>query len=169
MWSNDHSTSTAVLLKLWKPSCKSTVSMEALGRAAREEEPPVDSGGAAAAILSQERSHLACMYRCFLHGPICILFSFMLFFAAEHRILIRLCSLSTFPTKTSGIPPMSCLYSSLALATSNSARKFNSIITLISAFFELELTTSRKVCSPDGISGELLHLDLQTALLKPAF
>ena len=37
-------------------------------------------------LLSHGPSHLACMYVCFLHGPICILFSFVHFLAAIHRI-----------------------------------------------------------------------------------
>ncbi|GMP72433.1 hypothetical protein CsSME_00030477 [Camellia sinensis var. sinensis] len=91
----------------------------------------VDKGGVHV-VLSHVPSHFACIYLYFLHGPMCILFSFMHFLAAQHKTLIKLCSLSTFPTNTSGSFLMSLLYSSLALATSNSARKFSSIITLIS-------------------------------------
>lgn len=146
IWQN-HTTSTAVLQCIGSFSIKSTVNMEAFGFGNRPASPEgkleVD------VLLSHVLSHLACMYRCFLHGPICIFFSFMHFLAATHKILIRVCNLSTFPTNTSGSLRTSRLYSSLDLAISNSARKFTSMITLTSPFLWFELSiTSKKVCSP---------------------
>ena len=139
-------TSTAVRCKPGMLSNKSTVSMEALGRAGRLEH-AVDKG-AEDVVRSQVFSHLACMYLCFLHGPKCIFLSFMHLLAAEHKILIKDNNLSILPTNTSGSLLISWLYSSLALAISNSARKLNSMITL-APFLEFELSiTSRKVCSP---------------------
>uniref|UniRef100_A0A7C9E631 Uncharacterized protein n=1 Tax=Opuntia streptacantha TaxID=393608 RepID=A0A7C9E631_OPUST len=141
------------------------VSIEALGRLLASWE-NFRSNEALASNLSHVLNHFACMYFCFLHGAICIFLSFMHFLAAVHKILTRARSRSTFPTKTSGNRLINLLYSSLALAISNSALKFNSIITLISPFFGFELSiTSTYVCSPAGISGVLLHLDLQIAQL----
>lgn len=140
-------------------SRRSTVSMEAcfgFGNRPAELIPIDKSVVDMAIILSHGPSHLACMYFCFLHGPICIFFSFMHFLAAKHNILIRPCSLSTFPTNTSGSLWTSLLYSWLALAISNSALKLSSIITLTSPDLldddgddDLEFsTTSKNVCSP---------------------
>lgn len=136
--------------------------MEAFGFGNRPESP--DSKLDVDVLLTHVLSHLACMYLCFLHGPMCIFFSFMHFLAAIHKILTRVCNLSTFPTNTSGSLRISRLYSSLALAISNSARKFSSIITLTSPFLALELwTTSKKVCSPaEIIDFEALILSLDT-------
>ena len=104
----------------------------------------------AGAVLSHVPNHLACMYLCFLHGPMCIFFSFMHFLAAWHSILIKAFSLSDFPMNTSGNRLTNRLYSALALAISNSARKFNSITTLTSPFLALDLsTTSIYECSPE--------------------
>jgi hypothetical protein len=146
----NHTTSTAVIKRNpAKDSTKSKVSMEALGFGSRSENP---IGNFSGVILSHVPSHLACMYLCFLHGPKCIFFSFMHFFAAQHKILIRLRNLSDFPTNISGNRLINLLYSSLALAISNSARKFNSINTLTSPFFGFDLSkTSKKVCSPEKL------------------
>jgi len=122
--------------------------MDAFGLGNRPEA-PIEKGGMDVDLSHVVRSHFACMYLCFLHGPKCIFFSFMHFFAAKHKIFTTEFNLSTFPTNTSGNLWTSWLYSSLALAISNSARKFNSIITLTSPLLELELSiTSMKVCSP---------------------
>lgn len=124
-----------------KVSNKSKVNMEALGLIVRTVS--LTGNGGAGADLSQLPSHLACMYLCLLHGPKCIFFSFMQVFAAEHRIFIRVRNLSALPTKTSGNRLMSRLYSSLARAISNSARKFSSITTLASFLLFDFSTTSR--------------------------
>lgn len=141
-----YTTSTAVRCKPGMFSNKSTVSMEALGRAGRLEY-AVDKG-TENIVRSQVLSHLACMYLCFRHGPKCIFFSFMHILAAEHKILIKDNNLSILPTNTSGSLLTSWLYSSLALAISNSARKLNSIITLTSFLAFVLSITSKKVCSP---------------------
>lgn len=123
--------------------------MDSFGFGRNRPEFPTDKSGVDVVLL-QGLSHLACMYFCFLHGPMCIFFSFMHFFAAEHKILIRFCSLSTLPTNTSGSRFTRLLYSLLALAISNSALKLSSIITLTSPFLGFELsTTSINVCSPE--------------------
>lgn len=101
-------------------------------------------------FFSQVPSHLACMYLCFLQGPMCIFLSFIHFLAAVHNIFINDFSLSVFPTYTSGKIPMSRLYSSLPLAISNSALKDSSITTRISPFFDPDFSTiSRYSCSPN--------------------
>lgn len=146
----NHTTSTAVPKRNpAKFSSKSKVNMEALGFCSRSEKP---TGSFSGVILSHVLSHLACMYLCFLHGPKCIFFSFMHFLAAQHKILIRLRNLSDLPTNISGNRLINRLYSLLALAISNSARKFNSITTLTSPFFGFDLSkTSKKVCSPEKL------------------
>lgn len=138
----DQTTSTAVLqCKPGKDSSKSKVSIDALGFGWRYENA---KGIVVGFILSHVPSHLACMYLCFLHGPKCIFFSFMHFLAAEHKILIRAPNLSDFPMNTSGSRLINWLYSSLALAISNSARKFNSITTLTTPFLGIELSRTSK-------------------------
>lgn len=123
-------------------SNKSQVSIEALGFGGLLVVYTVGSGSIW--DLSHVPSHLACMYFCFLHGAKCIFFSFMHFFAAEHMILTDPRNLSAFPTNTSGNRLTNWLYSSLARAISNSARKFNSITvftTPLLAFGELSVTS----------------------------
>lgn len=142
-------TSTAVQCRPGKLSSRSNVSIDAFGFTGRPEKFP-GSGSGAGVALSLLPSHFDCMYFCFLHGAKCIFFSVVHLFAAEQSILIKLHNLSDFPTKTSGNRRINLLYSSLALAISNSALKFTSITTRISPLLELELSrTSKYECSPE--------------------
>jgi len=148
-----YTTSTAVQCILGSFSSRSTVNKDAfcLGFGIGIfSEYPIESE-VVEVFLSHGPNHLACMYLCFLHGPMCIFFSFMHLFPARHSTFIRLLNLSTFPTKTSGSFPTSLLYSSLPLAISNSPLKFSSTITLISPLFVFSIT-SKKLCSPAQFS-----------------
>lgn len=133
-------------------SNKSTVSIDALGRGGGllEYSSNLDEYvSLAASTRSRVLSHLACMYFCLRHGPMCIFLSFMHFLAALHKILINDSNLAILPMNTSGKIFTSRLYSSHARVISNSARKFSSMITLTSPFLGFdESITSMNVCSP---------------------
>jgi len=126
---------------------KSKVNIEVLGFGRRVAKFITRSGSIVE--LSHEPNHLACMYLCFLHGPMCIFFSFMHLLAAEHIIFTNALNLSAFPTNTSGNRLINCLYSSLAHAISNSPLKLSSITTFTSLLlFDKSSLTSKYVCSP---------------------
>nr|CAD1824136.1 unnamed protein product [Ananas comosus var. bracteatus] len=155
---SSYTTSTAV-------GCKSNVNSEALIFRRLSAVPAgsvVAAGKKPGAARCGGASHLACMYLSFRHGAMCILLSFMHFFAAAHITFTALFSRSAFPTNTSGRLATSPLYSPLARAISNSARKLSSITTRTAAgpFFDSATTST--------ISGDRRHLDWQRALLNPA-